>query len=319
MNNNFLFIMSTLKLNLIRATATAVALLNMALPLHAKLNVVATTSDFASVAKAIGGDQVEITTLARPTEDPHFVDAKPSLILKLNQAHVLLEGGAELELGWLPPLLTGARNSRLAAGAPGHVLCNQGVPMLETPATLDRSGGDIHSTGNPHYMTDPLNAQIVANHIAEVLCRIDPNSSETYRTNLKMFTEQLTVKMAEWQKLLAPFQGRQVVAYHNAWPYFARRFGLKIEIFLEPKPGLPPTPAHLAEVIARMKAEQVRAVFVEPYLNRRTAESIARSTGAKVIDVAFLPGGVKGTENDYLKLMDYLVTSLAKALAEPPK
>jgi zinc/manganese transport system substrate-binding protein len=309
--------MKNTKMNL--PLVSALAWLSLSLAAQAKLNVVATTPDFAAVAKAVGGDQVEITSLAQPTEDPHFVDAKPSLILKLNRAQVLLEGGAELELGWLPPLLQGARNPRLAAGAPGRILCNQGVSMLEVPATLDRSEGDIHAAGNPHYMTDPANAQIVANHLAEVFCQLDPKSAETYRANLKTFSDQLTARMAEWQKLLAPFQGRHVVAYHNSWPYFARRFGLKIEMFLEPKPGLPPTPAHLAEVIARMKAEQARVIFVEPYLDRRTAESVARSTGAKVIDVAYLPGGIKGTEGDYLKLMDYLVTSLAKALAEPTK
>jgi zinc/manganese transport system substrate-binding protein len=190
---------------------------------------------------------------------------------------------------------------------------------MEVPATLDRSEGDIHGAGNPHYMTDPANAQIVANHLTQVFCQLDPKSAETYRANLKTFSDRLTTKMAGWQKLLAPFQGRQVVAYHNAWPFFARRFGLKIEMFLEPKPGLPPTPAHLAGVTARMKAEQARVIFVEPYLDRRTAESVARSTGAKVIDVAYLPGGIEGTEDDYFKLMDYLVTSLAKALAEPTK
>jgi len=306
--------MKNTKMNL--PLVSAVALWSLTLPAQAKLSVVATTPDFAAVAKAIGGDQVEITSLAQPTEDPHFVDAKPSLILKLNRAQVLLEGGAELEQGWLPPLLQGARNPRLAIGAPGHIVCNQGVSMLEVPATLDRSEGDIHAAGNPHYMTDPANAQIVASHITEVFCQMDPESAMTYRANLRTFLDHLTAKMAEWQKLLAPFQGRHVVAYHNSWPYFARRFGLKIDMFLEPKPGLPPTPGHLAEVIARMKAEQVRVIFVEPYLNRRTAESVARSTGAKVIDVAYLPGGIKGTEADYLKLIDYLVTSLARALAE---
>ena len=306
--------MKNTKMNL--PLVSAVALLSLTLPAQAKLSVVATTPDFAAVAKAIGGDQVGITSLAQPTEDPHFVDAKPSLILKLNRAQVLLEGGAELEQGWLPPLLQGARNPRLAIGAPGHIVCNQGVSMLEVPATLDRSEGDIHAAGNPHYMTDPANAQIVASHITEVFCQMDPESAMTYRANLRTFLDHLTAKMAEWQKLLAPFQGRHVVAYHNSWPYIARRFGLKIDMFLEPKPGLPPTPGHLAEVIARMKAEQVRVIFVEPYLNRRTAESVARSTGAKVIDVAYLPGGIKGTEADYLKLIDYLVTSLARALAE---
>jgi zinc/manganese transport system substrate-binding protein len=311
-----------MKTNIVKANllvGSAVALLSFALPVQAKLNVVATTPDFAAVAKAIGGDQVEITTLARPTEDPHFVDAKPSLILKLNRAQILLEGGAELELGWLPPLLQGARNPRLAPGSPGRIECNQGVSMLEVPSQLDRSEGDIHAAGNPHYMTDPENARIVAGHLTEVFCQLDPKSAETYRVNLKDFSDRLTAKMAEWQKLLAPFQGRHVVAYHNSWPYFARRFGLKIEMFLEPKPGLPITPAHLAGIIARMKQEQARVIFVEPYLDRRTAESVARSTGAKVLDVAYLPGGIKGTEDDYLKWMDHLVASLAQALAEPAK
>jgi zinc/manganese transport system substrate-binding protein len=295
---------------------TALAWLSLLLPAQARLNVVATTSDFAALAKAIGGDQVEISTLAQPTEDPHFVDAKPSLILKLNRAQVLLEGGAELEAGWLAPLLQGARNPRLAAGAPGRIRCNEGVAMLEIPAQLDRSEGDIHASGNPHYLTDPANAQIVASHLAEVFCQLDPKSAAAYRANLKTFADLLAARMAAWQKLLAPFQGCHVAAYHNSWPYFARRFGLHIQLFLEPKPGLPPTPAHLAGIIARMKAEQARVIFVEPYLNRRTADSVARSTGAKVIEVAYLPGGIKGTENDYVKLIDQVVNSLARALAE---
>lgn len=307
--------MNTIKTTLL---ATILALL-ACLPAGAKLNIVATTPDFAAVARVIGGDAVEITTLARPTEDPHFVEAKPSLILKLNRADVLIEGGAELEAGWLAPLLQGARNPRVAPGTPGRILCNQGIQMLEVPAALDRSEGDIHAAGNPHYMTDPANAQIVANHLAEALCQIDPKSSEIYRANLKTFTDQLWAKMEEWRKQLAPYQGRHVVAYHNSWPYFAKRFGLKIELFLEPKPGLPPTPAHLAGVIARMKDEQARVIFVEPYLDRRTAESVARSTGATVLDVAFFPGGIKGTEDDYLKLMDKIVSSLAQALAGAAK
>jgi zinc/manganese transport system substrate-binding protein len=306
---------------LFRRCHIAIALLTglAVLPVRARLNIVATTPDFAAVARVIGGDAVEITTLARPMEDPHFVDARPSLILKLNKADVLIEGGAELEAGWLPPLLQGARNPRLAVGAPGRIQCNQGITMLDVPPVLDRSEGDIHAAGNPHYMTDPTNALIVATHLAEALCQIDPKSAETYRANLKTFTDRLTAKMAEWQKQMAPYQGRHVVAYHNSWPYFAKRFGLKIELFLEPKPGLPPTPAHLAGVIARMKEEQARVIFVEPYLDRRTAESVARSTGARVLDVAFLPGGIKGTEDDYIKLMDYLVGSLAQALAGESK
>jgi zinc/manganese transport system substrate-binding protein len=297
--NSFLFAA------LVLVTATA----------QAKLNVVCTTSDLASLAKEIGGDKIELTTLAKPTEDPHFVDAKPSFILKLNRADVVIEGGAELEIGWLPALLNQSRNDKLASGAPGHVACAQGIPLLEVPATLDRSKGDIHAAGNPHYVVDPVNARAVAQRIADAFCAQDARSCDAYRANLKNFTDVLDAKLAQWQKTLEPFKGQQVVAYHNSWLYFANRFGLKIDLFLEPKPGVPPTPTHLAEVIAKMKEDKVHVIVVDPYLNRRTAETVAAKTGATVVDVTQFPGGVKGSEGSYIQLMDYLVNSVAKALA----
>ena len=290
------------------------ALLASAGSLRAKLNVVVTTPDLASIVKEVGGALVDITTLARPTEDPHFVDAKPSFVVKLNRADAIVEGGAELEIGWLPPLLEGARNPKLAAGAPGHIACNQGIRLLEVPSALDRSKGDIHAAGNPHFMMDPVNARAVASHLAEAFCQLDSGSCGTYQANLKKFTETLDAKTAEWQKTLAPYKGQRVVAYHNSWPYFAERFGVRIDLFLEPKPGIPPTPSHLAEVIARMKEEKVRVIFVEPFLNRKTAESVARNTGATVLDLCQFPGGVKGTDGGYIQLMDYIVNGLAKAL-----
>jgi zinc/manganese transport system substrate-binding protein len=282
---------------------------------HAKLNVVATTPDLASIAKEIGGDHIDLTTLAKPTEDPHFVDAKPSLIVKLNRADVLIEGGAELEMGWLPRLLDESRNSKLAAGAPGHVVCSQGVPLKEIPTTLDRSRGDIHAAGNPHYVVDPVNAKIVAQNIATAFCALDQKAADAYRANLKKFTEAIDTRLLEWQKKLEPFKGQQVVAYHNSWLYFGERFGLNIDIFLEPKPGVPPTPKHLAEVIMKMKADKVHVILVDPYLDRRTAETVAARTAGTVVDVTQFPGGVKGTEGSYIELMDYLVNAIAKALA----
>jgi zinc/manganese transport system substrate-binding protein len=294
-----------------------VALLTGVLTAQAKLNVVATTPDLASLAEAVGGKQIQITSLARPTEDPHFVDAKPSFIVKLNRADALIEGGAELEIGWLPPLLTGARSTKLATDAPGYIRANVGVQMLEVPTELDRSKGDIHAAGNPHFLVDPENAKIAARHIAQAFCNLDAANCATYQANLKKFLDQLDAKMVEWEKQLAPFKGAPVVAYHNSWVYFAHRFGLKIDLFLEPKPGIPPSPAHLADVIIRMKAEHARVIIVDPYLNRKTAETVARDTGATVVDVAQFPGGVKGTEGGYLALMDYLVNSVAKALGTP--
>lgn len=283
---------------------------------QARLNVVVTTPDLAAVVAAVGGSAVNITTLARPTEDPHFVDAKPNFIVKLNRADAIVEGGAELEIGWLPALLEGARNSKLASGAPGHILCNEGVTMLEVPSTLDRSKGDIHAAGNPHYLMDPENAKIVAAHLALALAQIDAGSAAAYQENAKKFIAAVDARMAGWLKALAPYQGQRIVAYHNSWVYFAQRFGLKIDLFLEPKPGIPPTPSHLSEVISRMKAEKVKVIFVEPFLNRKTAEAVARNTGATIVDVCQFPGGIKGTEKGYLELLDTLVTNLAKALAE---
>lgn len=283
-------------------------------PVFARLNVIATTPDLASIAKTIGGDNVEITTLAKPTEDPHFVDAKPSFIVKLNRADVLIEGGAELEIGWLPALLDQSRNAKLAAGAPGHVACAQGVKLLEVPSTLDRSKGDIHAAGNPHYLVDPLNAKIVAQHISDSFASLDAKNAEAYRANLQKFIQAIDSKMSEWQAKLEPFKGRQLVSYHNSWLYFANRFGLKIDLFLEPKPGVPPTPTHLAEVIMKMKADNVHVIIVDPYLNRRTAETVASKTGARVVDVSQFPGGIKGTDQGYIALMDHLVESIANAL-----
>ena len=280
---------------------------------QAKLNVVATTPDLASIAKEIGGDKITVTTLAKPSEDPHFVDAKPSFIVKLNHADMVVEGGAELEIGWLPALLGQSRNVKLAAGAPGHVNCSKGVPLLDVPATLDRSRGDIHAAGNPHFAISPSNVKIVAQTIAAALAENDPANAGAYSANLKNFTAALDAKLVEWQKTLAPFKGRSIVAYHDSWPYFAREFGLKIELFLEPKPGIPPTPSHLAEVIAKMKMEAARVIIVDAYLNRRTAETVARETGAMVVPVTQFPGGIKGTEGGYIQLLDYLVGSLASA------
>jgi zinc/manganese transport system substrate-binding protein len=283
-------------------------------PAAAKLNVVVTTPDFGSIANSIGGSEISITTLAKPTEDPHFVDAKPSFIVKLNRADALVEGGADLEIGWLPALLDQSRNARLAPGAPGRIPCSQSIELLEVPATLDRSKGDIHAAGNPHYLTDPANARIVARNIAEAFARLDSKSAAVYQLNLKNFTARLDEKIAEWEKLLAPFKGQRVVAYHDSWPYLAHRFALKIDLFLEPKPGIPPTPVHLAEVITQMRSEHIRAILVEPYQNRKTAQTVAADTGAVALDVSQFPGGVKGTEAGYIELMDYDIHAVAKAL-----
>jgi len=281
-----------------------------------KLTVVATTADFGAIARDIGGDRVQVSVLAQPGEDAHFVTPKPSYIAKLAKADVLIEGGAELEIGWLPPLLDGARNPKLAAGQPCHVSCAEGLALLEVPTTLDRAKGDIHAMGNPHFMTDPLNARHAAERICAAFAAADPPNAAGYRERLNAFTNRLDAKLIAWQKQLEPFRGRRLVAFHNSWPYFAARFGLKIHIFLEPKPGIPPSPAHLADVVAAMKAEDITVVIVEPHQNRKTGEMVAAKTGARLLDFTQYPGGVKGTEAGYIELLDYLVNTLAEALAK---
>lgn len=311
----FEILKSNVRLLTSAATILAAGLFTFTPPAQAKLNVVATTPDLGSIAKEIGGDHIDLTTLARPTEDPHFVDAKPSFIVKLNRADVLIEGGAELEIGWLPALLDQARNPKLA-GPPNRVAAAAGLQLLEVPSTLDRSKGDIHAAGNPHFLVDPENAKAAAQKIADSLCALDQKSCAAYRANLKKFTDAIDAKMPQWQQKFAPFKGQHVVAYHDSWPYFGERFGLHIDLFLEPKPGVPPTPTHLAEVILKMRQDHVHVIIVDPYLNRRTAEAVASKTDATVVDVTQFPGGVKGTEGGYIQLIDYLVNSISSALAK---
>ena len=203
----------------------------------AKLNVVATLPDFGSIAREIGGDKVEVTVLAKPTEDPHFVDARPSFVVALRNADVLIDGGAELEIGWLPPLLQNARNPKIEAGKPGRVIASQGIRLMNVPANVTRAAGDVHALGNPHFMTDPIIAKAVAQHIAQAFSAVDSANAASYDANYKKFEATINAKLQEWGAAMLPYKGQHVVAYHDSWPYFAHRFGINIDIFLEPKPG----------------------------------------------------------------------------------
>jgi len=295
------------------AAAALLAVSNSAPSVAKKLNVVTTTPDFAALAREIGGDAVEVTALAKPTEDPHFVDPKPSLLVTLNRADVLIEGGAELELGWLPPLLDNARNARIAAGLPGRVVASQGIRMLEVPSTFDRSKGDIHALGNPHFTIDPLNAKIIAANIAEHFAQVDPQAAPVFKANLERFDATVDRRLAEWQKQLEPYRGSTLVTYHKDFVYFAARFNLEIVETLEPKPGIAPSPAHLVQVISTMQARKTRVILVQPYQNRKTAETVARQTNAVVLDMPQQPGAIRNTTT-YFELMDHLVQTLAAAL-----
>jgi zinc/manganese transport system substrate-binding protein len=234
------------------AAVTAIAFASTASIATAQIKVVATTPDLAAIAREIGGSKVAVTALAKPTEDPHFVDAKPSHIVTLNRADVLIDGGAELELGWLPPLLESSRNSKIGSGAAGRVVASTGIRMVDVPTSFDRSKGDIHSLGNPHFLADPLNAKIVAKNIADHFSKVDSNNAAAYVANLARFNNSIDTNMAKWSRTLAPFKDAKVVTYHKDFVYFARRFGLNIIGELEPKPGIAPSPAHLASVIGAM-------------------------------------------------------------------
>jgi zinc/manganese transport system substrate-binding protein len=280
---------------------------------NAKLNVVATLPDYAALAREIGGDKVEVTVLAKPTEDPHFVDPRPSFVVKLRTADILIEGGAELEIGWLPPLLQNARNARIETGGAGRVVASQGIRLMNIPTNASRAQGDVHALGNPHFMVDPIVAKAVAQHIAQAFATADSANAAAYQASYIKFQETIDAKLQEWGKAMLPFKGQSIVAYHDSWPYLAHRFGLNSEIFLEPKPGIPPSPSHLAEVIAKIKEQKIKAILVEPYQNRKTAEKVAASTGAKIVDASQFPGALPNTET-YIALIDSLVSRTAAAL-----
>src|SRR3977135_118652 len=280
---------------------------------QAKINVVATLPDFGSLARDIGGDNVSVTVLAKPTEDPHFVDARPSFVVALRNADVLIEGGAELEIGWLPPLLQNARNPKIEAGKPGRVQASQGVRLMNVPTNATRAAGDLHAMGKPHFVVDPIIAKTVALHIAQAFSALDAPNAAAYDANYKKFEATINAKLQEWGTAMLPFKGQNVVAYHDSWVYFAHRFGLNIDTFLETKPGIPPSPSHLAEVIEKMKAQKIKAIIVEPFHDRKIAEKVASSTGAKVVDFAQFPGALPNTDT-YGKLIDKLVANLSAAL-----
>lgn len=283
---------------------------------HAKLQVVASTPDLGALAREIGKDKVEVTNLAKPTEDPHFVDAKPSFIVKLNKADILVEGGLHLEIGWLPNLVMSARNKKILAGTPGYFIAATNIQVLEIPdVTPDRARemGDVHPLGNPHFLLDPFNGKVVATNICDRLCKIDMENSVYYKSNLNNFIQRLDQKLSEWQKQLEPFKGAKIITYHKTFSYLAHRFDLQVIGALEPKPGIPPSPTHINNLIPLMKYEGVKIILAESFRERKTPEFVAAQTGAKVVIVPIMPGGVKGVE-DFIALFDYNIHQIVSAL-----
>lgn len=300
----------------IRLTLLAAAL--AAGPAQARLNLVATLPDFGAIAEAIGGDKVKVTSICRGTEDPHFVDPRPSFLRVLHQADALLEGGAELEIGWLPTLVNNARNGKILRDAPGDVLMSEGIRLLEVPLTpVDRSMGDVHPLGNPHYWLDPANGRFMAQQIATRLSKLDPANAAFYEANLRQFNQRLDAKMADWTRQMEPFRGTKIITYHKSFEYFADRFGLVIVGAVEPRPGIEPTPGHINELIPRLKQTGVKLVVIEPFRPRKTPEYVAQATGAKLVLVPVMTGGNEKIK-DYFDLFDYAVAQIVTALKPSP-
>jgi len=286
----------------------------------AALKVVTTVEGLASVTREVGGDRVEVTSLSRGIQDPHFVDANPTLTVKLRQADLLVDVGLDLEIGWLPPLVTQSRNAAIQPGGPRRLTAASAVPVMEVPTgPVDRSMGDLHPAGNPHFMCDPRRVDAIAGALAAKLAQLDPGGAHTYQARLAAFRQRLRENEARWQAQLAPEKGQRVIAQHNSLTYFLDWAGLRAAAYLEPKPGIAPPPSHLAELVGVVRAERVKAIFVENYYDQRSADVVAKYTGAKVVPMPGDVGGIKDERGvldpkDWFAYMDTLVKLFAGGL-----
>lgn len=293
--------------------AFAAALLAAPLASAKKLNVVTSTTDLAALAQEVGGDRISVESIAKGYQDPHFVEAKPSFLLKLRQADLLISVGLDLEIGWLPPLISQSGNPRVQVGGSGYLDASQFAEILEKPTgPVTRAMGDVHPLGNPHYWLDPDNGRRVAKGIAAKLGELDPQDSSYFQQRFADFDKRLTAAEKNWDEQMKPFRGRKVVTYHTSWTNFARRFGLNVVGYIEPRPGIPPTPQHTIEIIQLMKRDNVKVMLIEPYFDLKTPQSIGRETGAQVLVLLPSTGGEKQV-TDYFKLFDYDLGLLTKA------
>jgi len=277
------------------------------------LKIVTTTTDLASLAQAVGGDRVEVNAIARGYQDPHFVEAKPSFLLQLRRADLLIIVGLQLEIGWLPPLITQSGNPRIQTGAGGYLDASQFAQILEVPTeVVTRAMGDVHPFGNPHYWLDAGNGRRVAQGIAQKLSELRPADAAYFQQRLQAFNDRLTQEERNWNAMMQPYRGRKVVTYHRSWPNFLNHFGLVSAGLIEPRPGIPPSPSHTIEIINMMKRDNVKIILVEPYFDLKMPNRIARETGAQVV---VLPPSVGGEKEitDYFTLFNYDLALLVKA------
>jgi len=307
-------------MNIRRVVATVAALMAAAPGFaQGKLNVVTATEDLASICREVAGDRANVEGIARGYQDPHFVEAKPSFILKLQRADLLIVVGRELEIGWLPPLIQQSRNAKVQVGAEGYLDASLHARILEIPqGQVTRAMGDVHPLGNPHYWLDPENGKIIAKDIAEKLAQLRPGDRAQFEQRLGDFTSRLDAAEKRWLAAMAPYKGTKVVTYHRSYSNFAERFGLEVIGYVEPRPGIPPTPQHTVDVINEMKRQGVKLILVEPYFDLKTPNSIARETGGQVLVMPPSVGGVKDV-TDYFKLFDYDIALLTDAIKKAGK
>lgn len=281
----------------------------------AQIQVVTTLPDLASITRYVGGDKVDVFAIAKGYQNPHFVDPKPSYIVKLSRAEMFVTVGLDLETGWAPQLVQSSRNSKIQRGNPGYVDASEGISLLQVPSSTSREEGDIHIYGNPHYWLDPVRGKQVAENIYNHLVEISPEDEATFSKNLEEFKQKIDQKLVEWQDKIAPYEGTKIIAYHNEWVYFEERFGLEIADFLEPKPGIPPTPSQLVNVINKVKSQNIPVLINSPYFSSKSPEVVARNTGIQLVKLSTMTGGYEEIEN-YIDLFDYNINTLVEALGK---
>jgi zinc/manganese transport system substrate-binding protein len=278
-----------------------------------KLRIITATTDLASLAQEVGGDKVDAESIARGYQDPHFVEAKPSFLLKLRKADLLIVVGLELEIGWLPPLITQSSNPNIQVSAPGYLDASRFARILEIPTgQVTRAEGDVHPQGNPHYWLDPDNGLRVAKGIVDKISEMRPNDAAYFAARYTAFEQHLKQADEQWKAQLKGYAGRKIVTYHRSWPNFAEHFGLNVVGYVEPRPGIPPSPQHTVELIGQMKRDGVKVIVVEPYFDLKTPNAVARDTGGQVLVLMPSVGGEKEI-TDYFKLFDYDIAKLKQA------
>lgn len=277
-----------------------------------KIQIVTTTTDLADFARHIGGNRVEVYSIARGYEDPHFVEAKPSHILKLKRADLYLVTGMQLETGYSPVLEQGTGNPDVMQGGRKYIDCSEDIRPIEIPVRPDRAEGDVHPEGNPHYLADPHNAVIVVNTIARAMKNHFPDDAPSFEANRAAYVARLTQKLKTWDNTMAPLKGLKVVDYHRNFSYLIKRFGFVLVGAVEPRPGISPSPAHVAQLIKKMKAESCKDILAASYFERKISQSIASAVGGRVFVLPVMPGAMKGV-SDYIALMDYTIDAIAGA------